>query len=253
MRTSSAFCAALVVIISIFGLSFVILTPAHANCPATGCVQGGDTLNVVVTPTTGDSPLTVSYKASFTGSSMMKDVTWNFGDGSTATGHMNGTHTYQSAGNYTGTVDVDSNDGTSYTQPFTVSVTGTIGANVLNATVANPNNGTLNAYKYLMQEHNGSITASSLPPLSIQTNSPSYNQGDTIVINGQIKNISNDTAVTVRIVNSLKNMVSIAQFVQGSDGSFSTKVLATGPLWTQAGTYTVIAQYGPATNASASF
>src|SRR5579863_6555064 len=171
MRTSSAFCAALVVIISIFGLSFVILTPAHANCPATGCVQGGDTLNVVVTPTTGDSPLTVSYKASFTGSSMMKDVTWNFGDGSTVTGHMNGTHTYQSAGNYTGTVDVDSNDGTSYTQSFTVSVTGGIGANVLNATIANPNNGTMNAYKYLQQEHNGSLIASSLPPLSVQTNS----------------------------------------------------------------------------------
>ena len=253
MRTSSAFCAALVVIISIFGLSFVISTPAHANCPATGCVQGGDTLNVVVTPTSGDSPLTVSYKASFTGSSVMKSAVWSFGDGNSVSGVMNGTYTYQSAGNYTGTVDVDSNDGTSYTQQFTVQVTGTIGANVLNATVANPNNGTLNAYKYLMQEHNGSITASSLPPLSIQTNSPSYNQGDTIVINGQIKNISNDTAVTVRIVNSLKNMVSIAQFVPGSDGSFSTKVLATGPLWTQAGTYTVIAQYGPATNASASF
>jgi predicted secreted protein with PEFG-CTERM motif len=253
MRTSSAFCATLVVIISIFGLSFVILTPAHANCPATGCVQGGDTLNVVITPTTGDSPLTVSYKASFANNSTMKDITWNFGDGNTATGVMTGTYTYQSAGNYTGTVDADAADGTSYTQQFTVQVTGTIGANVLNATVANPNNGTLNAYKYLMQEHNGSITASSLPPLSIQTNSPSYGQGDTIVINGQVKNISNDTAVTVRIVNSLKNMVSIAQFVPGSDGSFSTKVLATGPLWTQAGTYTVIAQYGPATNATASF
>jgi predicted secreted protein with PEFG-CTERM motif len=253
MRTSSAFCAVLVVIISIFGLSFVILTPAHANCPASGCVEGGDTLNVVITPTTGDSPLTVSYKASFAGNSTMKDATWNFGDGNSVTNVMNGTYTYQSAGNYTGTVDVDATDGTSYTQQFTVQVTGTIGANVLNATIANPNNGTMNAYKYLMQEHNGSITASSLPPLSIQTNSPSYNQGDTIVINGQIKNALNDTAITVRIVNSLKNMVSIAQFVPGSDGSFSTKVLATGPLWTQAGTYTVIAQYGPATNATASF
>ncbi|MGI0101009.1 MAG: PEFG-CTERM sorting domain-containing protein, partial [Nitrosotalea sp.] len=70
---------------------------------------------------------------------------------------------------------------------------------------------------------------------------------------GAVKNVSNQTAVTVRITNSLENMVSIAQFVPGSDGSFSTKVLATGPLWTQAGTYTVTAQYGPSTNATTSF
>ena len=253
MRTSSAFCAALVVIISIFGLSFTTLTPAHANCPATGCVLAGDTLNVVVTPTTGDAPLTVSYKASFTGHSVMKSVVWSFGP-SSVSGVMNGTYTYQSAGNYTGTVDVDATDGTSYTQQFSVSVTGSIGANVgANATIANPNNGTMNAYKYLLQEHNGSTVASSLPPLSVQTNSPSYGQGDTIVINGVVKNVSNQTAVTVRIINSLKNMVSIAQFIPGSDGSFSTKVLATGPLWTKAGTYTIIAQYGPSTNATTSF
>ncbi|MGB9003928.1 MAG: PKD domain-containing protein [Nitrosotalea sp.] len=258
MRTSSAFCATLVVIISIFGLSSFTLTPAHANagnCPITGCVEGGDTLNVVITPTTGSSPLLISYTASFANNSTMKDVTWNFGDGGTATGSMTGTYTYQTAGNYTGTVDVDSTDGTSYTQQFTVTVTGSIGANanLTNATVANPNAGVMNAYQYLQQEHNGSLTASSLPPLSVQTNSPSYNQGDTIVINGAVKNISNDTAVTVRIMNSLKNMVSIAQFIPGSDGSFSTKVLATGPLWTTAGNYTVIAQYGPSLNTTTSF
>ncbi|MDE2590999.1 MAG: hypothetical protein KGL95_15185, partial [Patescibacteria group bacterium] len=55
-----------------------------ANCPVTGCVVGGDTLNVVVTPTTGTSPLTVSYKASFSGSSIMKASLWSFGDGNSA-------------------------------------------------------------------------------------------------------------------------------------------------------------------------
>ncbi len=257
MRTSNALCATVVVIISVFGLSSFILTPAHAtgNCPVAGCVEGGDTLNVVITPTTGSSPLQISYSASFAGNSTMKDATWNFGDGGTATGVMNGTYTYQTAGNYTGTVDVDSMDGTSYTQQFTVTVTGSIGANanLTNATVANPNAGVMNAYKYFQQEYNGSLTASSLPPLSVQTNAPSYSQGDTIVINGAVKTISNDTAVTVRIMNSLQNMVSIAQFVPASDGSFSTKVLATGPLWTQAGNYTVIAQYGPTLNTTTSF
>ncbi len=253
MRTLNIFYVTLVALVTVFGSSFFMLTPAHGvSCPASGCVEGGDTLNASVTPTTGGSPLLVSYAASFAGNSTIKDITWNFGDGGTSTTD-NGTYTYQSAGNYTCTVDVDSNDGTSYTQQFSVTVTGTIGANVLNATVPNPNSGTLNAYQYLLQEHNGSTTASSVLPLSVQTNSPSYNQGDTIVINGEVKSISNDTAVTLRIVNSLKNMVSIAQVVPGSDGSFSTKTLATGPLWTTAGNYTVIAQYGPALNTTTTF
>jgi predicted secreted protein with PEFG-CTERM motif len=259
MRTSSAFCATLVVIISIFGLSFVILTPAYAanaaNCPTSGCVEGGDTLNVAVTPVIGGSPLQVSYKASFSGNSVMKASTWSFGDGNSVSNVMNGTYTYMSAGNYTGSVDIVTTDGSDYNQAFTVTVTGTIGANanLTNATVANPNAGVMNAYQYLQQEHNGSLTASSLPPLSLQTNSPSYNQGDTIVINGAVKTVSSGTAVTVRIMNPLKNLVKVDQPPVGSDGSFSTKLLATGPLWTQAGNYTVIAQYGPALNTTTSF
>ncbi|MDE1830542.1 MAG: PEFG-CTERM sorting domain-containing protein, partial [Thaumarchaeota archaeon] len=204
-------------------------------------------------PVTGDSPLTVSYKASLASGGAMKSIVWNFGDGSSISGVANGTHAYQSAGNYTGTIDVDAKDGTSYTQTFEVSVTGSIGANVLNATVPNPKNGTLTAYQYLQQEHNGSLVATSLPPLSVATDSLSYSQGNTIVIHGVVKNVSNQTAVTVRVVNSLKNMVSIAQLIPASDGSFTTKVLATGPLWKDAGNYTIVAQYGPALNATASF
>ncbi|MGI0047513.1 MAG: PKD domain-containing protein [Nitrosotalea sp.] len=254
MRTLSTFCAVLVALVAIFGSSFFMLTPAHGSCPVTGCTEGGDTLNVNITPTTGAAPLQVSYQASFSGGSAMKTVVWSFGDGNSVSGRMNGTYTYQSAGNYTGTVDVDATDGTSYTQTFAITATGSIGANVgLNATVPNPNNGTETAYQLLQQEHNGSLTTTSMSPLSVQTSSPTYGQGDTIIINGAVKNISNDTAVTVRIINALKNMVSIAQFMPGSDGSFSTKVLATGPLWTQAGNYTVVTQYGPSLNTTSTF
>ncbi|SRR5579885_774089 len=252
MRASSIFCATLVALIAIFGSYFVVLTPAHAACPASGCVIGGDSLNVNITPTTGSSPLQVSYKASFSGKSVMKTALWNFGDGDKVTNVMNGTHTYQSAGNFTGSVEVDATDGTSYTQSFLISVTGSIGAHVgANATVPYTKNGT--AYQYLLQEHNNTLSATSMPPLSIQTDSLSYSQGDAIVIHGAVKNVSNQTAVTIRIVNDLKNMVSIAQLIPASDGSFSTKVFATGPLWTKAGNYTIIAQYGPATNATISF
>src|SRR5574337_1126972 len=255
MRASSIFCATLVALIAIFGSSFLILTPAvYGNCPATGCVQGGDTLNVSVTPATGSAPLQVSYKASLASGGTMKSIVWNFGDGNSVSGHSNGTHTYQTAGNYTGTVDVEASDGTSYTQTFTISPTGSIGASVgANATVPNPKNGTLTAYQLLQQEHNGSLIATSLAPLAIQTDALSYSQGDSIIIHGTVKNLSNQTAVTVRIVNPLENMVKIDQLIPAPDGSFSTKVLATGPLWTKAGNYTVIAQYGPATNATISF
>ena len=256
MRATSVFCVAIVSIIAVFGLSFYILTPAHGSvmCPSSGCVEGGDTLNVSVTPATGSAPLVISYKASFAGNSTIKDITWNFGDGDTST-TSNGTYTYQSAGNYTGTVDVDATDGTSYTQQFTETVTGTIGANanLTNATVPNPNSAQMNAYQLLMQEHNQSVTATSIPPLSVQTNSPSYSQGSTVVINGQVKSVQNGTAVTLRILNSLKNMVSVAQIIPNSNGAFSTKTLATGPLWTQAGNYTVVAQYGPALNTTTTF
>ncbi len=251
MRPTSIFCITLVALIGIFGSSFIILTPAHgAHCPATGCVQGGDTLNVNVTPTTGAAPLTVTYKASFANNSTVKSSAWSFGDGSSASSVMSGTHTYGAAGNYTLTVDVEASDLTSYTQTIPISVTGKIGVNVP-SNILTPKNGT--AYQYLLQEHNNTLVATGLAPLSIQTDALSYSQGDSIIIHGTVKNVSNQTAVTIRVFNTLKNLVSIAQLVPASDGSFSTKVLATGPLWTKAGNYTIIAQYGPATNTTASF
>ena len=152
-------------------------TPSQSNCPSTGCVQGGDILNVNVTPTIGTAPLTVSYKASFTGGSAMKSVVWSFGDGNSVSGVMNGVYTYRSTGSYTGTVDVDATDGTSYTQQFIVSVTGSIGANMsTNSTISNPNAGTMNAYQYLQQEH----SKSGLPNPNVQLNAtisnPNTNQ-----------------------------------------------------------------------------
>lgn len=255
MRASSIFYVTLVSLIAISGSAFLVFTQsASGSCPATGCVQGGDTLNISVTPASGTAPLQVTYKASLASGSAMKGIVWNFGDGNSASGISNGTHTYQTAGNYTGTVDVDAKDGTSYTQSFTISVTGSIGANVgVNATVPNPKNGTITAYQILQQEHNGSLIATSLPPLSVQTDALSYSQGDSIIIHGTVKSVANQTAVTLRIVNPLNNMVKIDQILPSSDGSFSTKVIATGPLWTKAGNYSIIAQYGPATNATVKF
>jgi predicted secreted protein with PEFG-CTERM motif len=236
----------------------MILIPTQSeatNCPNGICPQFSDSIsNVSVSPTSGSAPLVVTLGVSTTGTSP-KNIIWNFGDGGTTSGnYTTTTHTYGGGGNYTGTVEVDFKDGQDDTQQFTVSVSGLgPGVAALNATVPNPNEGTQNAYQYLLQEHNNTLTSTTQPQLSVATNSPTYGQGDSIVIHGAVRDMTNATDITMEITNPVKNLVSILEITPGSDGSFSKTVLATGPLWTTAGNYTVKAQYGPAMNATTSF
>jgi predicted secreted protein with PEFG-CTERM motif len=112
------------------------------------------------------------------------------------------------------------------------------------------------AYQYLQQEANKSGTGvikTTIIPLHIQTDLPTYNQGDKIVMSGQVRDIQNATAITLRVFNPLKNLVKVDQFLPGPDGSFTKTFLATGPLWTSAGNYTLVAQYGLYTNDSITF
>jgi predicted secreted protein with PEFG-CTERM motif len=115
----------------------------------------------------------------------------------------------------------------------------------------NPNANITTAYKLLYK--NGTISQTTLPPLSIKTDLPSYSQGDTVVMTGHVRDIQNNTAVTLRVFNSLKNLISVAQLTPSVDGSFTKTFLATGPLWKDAGTYTLLAQYGKYTQANATF
>ena len=117
---------------------------------------------------------------------------------------------------------------------------------------ANPNANVTTAYK-LLHQNGTAISLSTLPPLTIKTDLPTYNQGDTIVMTGHVREPENATAVTLRVFNSLKNLISVAQLLPSSDGSFTKTVLATGPLWKDAGNYTIIAQYGPYTNTTVTF
>ena len=132
---------------------------------------------------------------------------------------------------------------------FSISVITPVSAQVAGPT--NPNANVTTAYKLLHQ--NGTISLSTLPPLSIKTDLPTYNQGDTVVITGHVREAENSTAVTLRVFNSLKNLISVAQLTPASDGSFTKTFLATGPLWKDAGNYTLIAQYGRYTQVNATF
>lgn len=64
------------------------------------------------TPTSGESPLAVSFNASASSDSdgNLVGYSWAFGDGTTGSG-VNVAHTYTTAGNYTATLTVTDNDG----------------------------------------------------------------------------------------------------------------------------------------------
>jgi len=92
-----------------------------------------------------------------------------------------------------------------------------------------------------------------IPPLSVQTDSDYYDQGDTIVVTGLVKNPGEGIPITLRILDANSKLVQIDQFTPKADGSFSKEYLATGPLWKAAGNYTIIAQYGAAQKADTIF
>jgi predicted secreted protein with PEFG-CTERM motif len=122
--------------------------------------------------------------------------------------------------------------------------------------VQQPDANQTNAYQYLQQEANQSGTGvikTTLPPLTIQTDLSTYNQGDKIVMSGQVRDLQNATDVTVRVMNPLQNLVKVDQIQPAADGTFTSSFLATGPLWINAGNYTIIVQYGLYTNATHTF
>ena len=87
---------------------------------------------------------------------------------------------------------------------------------------------------------------SSVPPLSVETELALYSPDSKIVISGFVKTLNEnyDQPVTIRIFSPSNNMVTIAQLPVSSDGSYSTQVVAGGPLWKTAGEYTIFVNYG---------
>ena len=81
-------------------------------------------------------------------------------------------------------------------------------------------------------------------PLSVSSELPSYANGDTIVISGMIKTLAAYTqSVTIVVVSPDGNIVTIAQVIPNTDGSFSTTVKAGGTMSVN-GDYEIRAQYG---------
>ncbi len=83
-------------------------------------------------------------------------------------------------------------------------------------------------------------------PISVTTDQPSYNQGDTIMVNGRVGNIASGFPVTLSVVSPKNNIITIDQITVGNDGKFSTILNTDGSLWKYDGIYTIKVQYGTA-------
>jgi predicted secreted protein with PEFG-CTERM motif len=88
--------------------------------------------------------------------------------------------------------------------------------------------------------------------ISVQTDTTTYDEGDTIVISGQIKVIIGETPVTLQLFRD-GNMVEIAQIIVSKDGNYSYTILAEGSMWQSQGEYIVKVTYGEGNIAETSF
>jgi hypothetical protein len=79
--------------------------------------------------------------------------------------------------------------------------------------------------------------------ISVQTNHNEYNEGDTILISGNIVTIIGDTQVTMQLFQQGK-LIEIAQIKVSQYGNYSHTISAQGPLWKNQGTYMIKVTYG---------
>jgi len=80
------------------------------------------------------------------------------------------------------------------------------------------------------------------PLISVQTNDNNYNQGDIIVISGEVSTPLPGIEVVIQLFTE-GTMVEIAQLTVAKDGTFSHTIIADGPLWQKSGTYLLRVSY----------
>jgi len=77
----------------------------------------------------------------------------------------------------------------------------------------------------------------------VETSQNSYEEGDKIVVSGNVTSIITDTPVLLQIFYE-GNFVELAQIDVAQDGNYAHTILAQGPLWKKDGEYTVRVSYG---------
>ena len=88
--------------------------------------------------------------------------------------------------------------------------------------------------------------------IMVETDDFVYEEGDSILISGQISTIIGETQVTLQIFLDDK-LIEIAQLQVAKDGNYSHILLAEGPLWKNEGDYIVKVTYGDGNSAETNF
>ena len=92
----------------------------------------------------------------------------------------------------------------------------------------------------------------SLSLINVQTDDSNYDEGDTVVISGNVTTVIGETPVTLQLFVE-GNLVGIAQITVAQDGSYSHTIIAEGPLWKKIGDYVVRVSYGEGNIAETEF
>jgi hypothetical protein len=98
----------------------------------------------------------------------------------------------------------------------------------------------------------GQVDTSQIAPLSVKTELPLYDDGDTVTFSGFIKSLDTNNLidVTLRVIGPLvngssSNIVQVKQIKPQLDGSYEGFFIVSGPLWKSKGDYKVLVNYGP--------
>jgi len=87
------------------------------------------------------------------------------------------------------------------------------------------------------------VFAEEIPLISVKTDNSSYNEGDIVVISGNVTTVLQGTPVTMQLFYQ-GNLIDIGQITVAQDGSYSNTINAGGPLWTNSGDYIIRVLYG---------
>jgi len=82
-----------------------------------------------------------------------------------------------------------------------------------------------------------------IPFLTVDTDDNHYDEGDTVVISGQVATVIVGTPLILQIWFE-GNMIDIAQFLPAQDGSYSKTIIAEKPLWKNEGEYLIRVSHG---------
>jgi len=115
------------------------------------------------------------------------------------------------------------------------------------------------SYGFAYADHGGNhYAAAAVGTITIATDSSSYEAGELVNVSGSVSDYDEldpfkNFDVTLRVIAPNNNIINISQIPLSSDGSYSTFILAQGPLWKFDGDYTISVSHGSDNNASATF